>query len=324
MRLSFLGGGTDQEEYFNLHGGFCLNASINKYVYVLTLDQPKFVDDKFKFTYRKTESVSSHYNFEHPVVREILRKLNWQIPLNIATMADLPGNSGLGSSSAFTCALIANLMKRNKIELDQKDIAREAIEMERKILNEPGGWQDQISTAYGGLRAIEFNSNGFKVSENLLFDDFRAYFSERSILVRLPSLRVNKEAALINSKMISNMAGIKNLNKIKEIALLTYNQWEKSTDTQEKYEIIADGIKQSWILKSQWGKHVLSFEVKNILNAIKKIKIDAFKTLGSGDAGFALILASPSSINKICSIFSEDDVINFNLTNDRTKVIEIE
>ena len=65
MRLSFLGGGTDQEEYFNLHGGFCLNASINKYVYVLTLDQPKFVDDKFKFSYRKTESVSSHYNFDY-------------------------------------------------------------------------------------------------------------------------------------------------------------------------------------------------------------------------------------------------------------------
>ena len=324
MRLSFLGGGTDQEEFFNLQGGFCLNVSINKYVYVLTLDQPKFVDDKFKFTYRKTESVSSHKNFEHPVVREILRKMNWQTPLNIATMADLPGNSGLGSSSAFTCALIANLMKRDKIELDQKDIAREAIEMERKILNEPGGWQDQISTAYGGLRAIEFSSKGFKVSKNLLFEDFVIYFSERSILLRLPSIRVNENAALMNSKLISNEAGIKNLNRIKEIAILTYNQWEKSNDTKERYEIIADGIKHSWILKSQWGNHVLSFEVKNILDAIKNIKIDAFKTLGSGDAGFALILASPSSINKIRSIFSEDDVIDFNLTSEGTKVIEIE
>lgn len=96
MRITFLGGGTDYESFFKNHSGASIFATIDKFVYVSTINQPAFVEDLFKFTYRKTEGVSDFNEIEHPVVKAILSEFMWGAPINIATMADLPGSSGLG------------------------------------------------------------------------------------------------------------------------------------------------------------------------------------------------------------------------------------
>ena len=62
----------------------------------------------------------------HPVVREGLKFLNWTDPINISTMSDIPGGSGLGSSSAFTVGFL-NLMNRiNGKSLEKVDLANDA------------------------------------------------------------------------------------------------------------------------------------------------------------------------------------------------------
>ena len=106
MRVSFIGGGTDYESYFKKCRGQVISATIDRYVYVNTLPHTHFVEDKFKFTYKVTESVDDINKIKHPVVRKVLPLLNWNEPLNISTMADLPGTTGLGSSSAFVSAFV--------------------------------------------------------------------------------------------------------------------------------------------------------------------------------------------------------------------------
>ena len=106
LRISYLGGGTDYQNYFGQYGGLVIGASINMKVFVFLNELSTVAEENVRFTYRKIESVVSLMEIKHPVVREVLKIYAPNERLNIATFADLPGKSGLGSSSAFTVALI--------------------------------------------------------------------------------------------------------------------------------------------------------------------------------------------------------------------------
>ena len=115
LRLSFFGGGSDYLEYFNENEGAVLGSSIDKYIYIYQLPMSNFSPKKYKLSWRKTEEVDKIENIEHPVVRTILQDLNWKKPINIATMSDLPGGTGLGSSSSFTVGFL-RLINHEKLK----------------------------------------------------------------------------------------------------------------------------------------------------------------------------------------------------------------
>ena len=54
LRMSFLGGGTDLKEYYELEGGAVLSTAINKYIFVTV--NKKF-DEHIRVSYSKTELV---------------------------------------------------------------------------------------------------------------------------------------------------------------------------------------------------------------------------------------------------------------------------
>src|SRR3954469_22743156 len=102
LRASFYGGGTDYPSYFRSNPGAVLGGTIDKYVYIQALPLAAIAEQSFRITYRTTESVARVDDIQHPVIREALKLHGWTAPLNIATMSDLPGSTGLGSSSSFT------------------------------------------------------------------------------------------------------------------------------------------------------------------------------------------------------------------------------
>src|SRR5262245_33055086 len=130
LRVSFFGGGTDYPAYLAEYPGAVLGTTINKFEYIFAFTMSWVTDETFRLTYRLTEEVERPEDLEHPVVREVLKEFNWRSPINIATMSDLPGGTGLGSSSAFTVGflnLIHRLMDR---AMSRYDLAREAIRVE--------------------------------------------------------------------------------------------------------------------------------------------------------------------------------------------------
>ena len=54
LRLSFLGGGTDFEDFYANHGGAVLSSAINKYIYVIVKER---FDDMICINYSKREAV---------------------------------------------------------------------------------------------------------------------------------------------------------------------------------------------------------------------------------------------------------------------------
>lgn len=163
LRVSFLGGGTDYPSYFRKSPGAVLGGTINKFIYIQALPLMPFSEQRYRVTYRTTESVDRLEDIQHPVIRESLRYYGWDSPLNIATMSDVPGGTGLGSSSAFTVGFINLLHKMRGIELTRYELARHAINMEQVILKETVGIQDQIHAAFGGLARYEFDADSFLI-----------------------------------------------------------------------------------------------------------------------------------------------------------------
>ena len=160
--MSFFGGGTDMPEFFNEKMGAVLSTTFDKYVYVTVRHLPRFFDYSTEIKYGKIERVIDTETIEHPMIRNAMKMLD-MYELYISYDADLPSKTGLGTSSTFAVGLLNAFYNLKDKEVSKKQLADDAIYLERTLCGEAGGWQDQIAAAFGGLNRIDFNANGYTV-----------------------------------------------------------------------------------------------------------------------------------------------------------------
>lgn len=174
LRVSLGGGGTDLPSYYRAHGGFLVAAAIDKYVYITKhrTFQPEII-----VKYSKLERVQSVDQIEHPIIREALKLVGISDPhLELTSMADIPGGTGLGSSGSFTTALLKALHAFKKNLISPAQLAEQACDIELNKLGEPIGKQDQYIAAIGGITAFTFHPDGrvdyrpCNISEETLFN----------------------------------------------------------------------------------------------------------------------------------------------------------
>jgi D-glycero-alpha-D-manno-heptose-7-phosphate kinase len=157
LRVSLFGGGTDFPEYFSANGGGVIGSAIDKYIYHTISHFPSWLfEHKIRFAYRIVEQVSGVEQIQHRPFKEILKyhKIQENIEVNLAS--DLPSFTGLGSSSTFTVGLIKGLNAFTGRLIDMNALAKTAIHIEREVLKESVGYQDQVFASYGGLNHIKF------------------------------------------------------------------------------------------------------------------------------------------------------------------------
>ena len=174
LRISLGGGGTDLPSYYRDHTGFLVAAAIDKYVYIT---KHRTFQQDIIIKYSKLERVQSVDQVEHPIVREALKLTGVTDPhIELASMADIPGGTGLGSSGSFTTALLKALHAYNKNIISPMELAEQACDIELNKLGEPIGKQDQYIAAIGGITAFTFHKDGrveyrpCKISEETLFN----------------------------------------------------------------------------------------------------------------------------------------------------------
>jgi D-glycero-alpha-D-manno-heptose-7-phosphate kinase len=324
MRLSFLGGGTDFPSYFKNSGevGRVFGCSIDKYVYVLGTNQPTFEKNRFKFTYRLTEEVNLIENFSHPVVREALRLLEWNTPINLATMASLPGRSGMGSSSAFTVALVALLKKCTNSEISNEEIAETAVKIERDLLNESGGLQDQYHAAIGGTRLYEFTKNKVSYTASISDYEFVKHLSESLFLLPIGGERSSTEFAKKTEHNISKDDTMPLLKQLSSLTSEVYERIESERDPEDALRILAEGMKEGWEIKKRISgstsdnlDEALDFGLRN--GAI------AGKLCGAGGSGFAAFIVPADSRSKFQESYREDMLTKINIVNRGVETYEI-
>lgn len=161
FRVSLYGGGSDYPEFYNEHGGFVLGGTINKYSYILLKKTEPFFDYKYRLVYSQIEHKLSCDEIEHRAIKACLEKTGVSTDnsgVEILHASDLPSSCGIGSSSTFIVGLLNALACYKKLDeyYDPRFLANAAIDIERNILRETVGCQDQIWASFGGLNTIEF------------------------------------------------------------------------------------------------------------------------------------------------------------------------
>ena len=315
LRASFLGGGTDYPSYFNDHPGAVLGGTIDKYVFIQALPLSYIAEQAFRVTYRTTESVQRVEDIQHPVVRESLRLYGWNSPLNIATMSDLPGSTGLGSSSAFTVGFINLIHRMRGIELTRYELARQAIHMEQDILNENVGVQDQIHAAFGGLARYEFTGDSFTI-EPLRLSTSRLTLLNRSLLLVYTGGQRSASAVLqAQEERTASGANGSYLRDMYEMTRTGAALLEETGDDRATIIRFADLLDQGWRLKRQLSEVVSNSAIDDLYIKGKELGAWGGKLLGAGGGGFVLFLADPELHPLFAGRFGAGNVIPIKLTN---------
>ena len=292
LRITFAGGGTDLPEYYLKHGpGSVVSAAIDKYIYVIV--NKKF-DHKIRVSYSHTEIVDSIDQIRHPSVREALRLLDIDGGIEIVSISDIPSQgTGLGSSSTFLVGLL-NALHAYKGELASAgQLAREAVKIERDILGEPGGKQDQYAAAYGGLNMIVFNKDD-SVEVKPLISNEETRMKLDSHLLLLYTGKERSSATIHNIQKATVSQKIRNYDAMRELASDLYRKLSTND-----YNSTGEVLHKNWLLKKELASGISWDFIDECYGKAMQIGSQGGKLIGAGGGGFLMFFAEPELHQKI-------------------------
>lgn len=286
LRITFTGGGTDLMDYYRNYGpGAVVSAAINKYIYVTVARN--FYSDEIRVSYSKSEDkLKSIEEIQHPSVREALRFLGIEKGLQIVSITEIPSRgTGLGSSSAFLVGLLYALHTWIGESVTQEQLAREAFHIEREILREEGGKQDQYIAAYGGLRLMEFNSDeSVNVKPIVLKNSAREVL--QSNLLMLYTGRERDSTAIHKDQVLHIKENIDIYNEMRDVAYKTYDALSKCD-----IEKLGELMNYNWQLKKKLSNGISDTVIDSYYEKAMRAGALGGKLMGAGGGGFLLFVA---------------------------------
>lgn len=297
LRISYVGGGTDFPSFYSQNEGCgVIAAAINQYVYIYSHQLSPIATENIRFTYRETESVSSASDLKHPVMREMLRFNNWERRTNFGTFSDLPSGVGLGGSSSFAVGLANLITHTDSGQVSPEKLAELAVHIERFVLKEAGGVQDQYVAAFGGFRKYNFTSERVEISQHIENSAFLAYLEERQLLIWLNDTRFSDKHAAITEAEIKNSNTYlrETIDLFQDTGKIFSNQYSAS----QVFEILKVAVRTGWSYKKTFTGE-LNESAKLVEIALSKFPDIGYKLCGAGGSGFMLVLAEPDVLDNI-------------------------
>jgi D-glycero-alpha-D-manno-heptose-7-phosphate kinase len=288
LRITLGGGGTDLPSYYREHDGFVISAAIDKYVYITLHDT--FVDDLI-IKYSKLERVTRLDQVEHPIIREAFDVVGVQPRyLELASMADIPSGTGLGSSGSFTTSLLKALHTRKRNIVHPAELAEQACHIEIERLGEPIGKQDQYIAAYGGITCFRYLSNGRVEAYPLRISEETRYNLEDNLLLFFTGYSRSASGILKDQDDKSRAADpsmTENLHFVKKLGI----------DSQEALEAgnlneFARLMNVHWQRKKERSKSMTSGEIDGWYEHALNNGAAGGKLIGAGGGGFLMFYSS--------------------------------
>lgn len=309
-RVSFFGGGTDYPVWFREHGGAVLSTTINRYCYINCRQLPPFFDHKSRIVWSQIENVDDHDAIHHPSIREVLRFLKIDTGVEIHHNGDLPARSGLGSSSAFTVALLHALHSLMGDMVDRATLAREAIHVEQTLMRENVGVQDQIQTAFGGFNRIRIDTAAGFAVEPVTVSESRLTDLRSHLLLFYTG--VVRHASKVAESKIKAIPGKQNALR-RMLAMV-----------DEALAILSDGditdfghlLHEGWTLKRSLSSAVSPPFVDEIYEQARRAGALGGKLLGAGGGGFMVFFVRPEDHFRVLNALSSLMTVPFEF--DRT------
>jgi D-glycero-alpha-D-manno-heptose-7-phosphate kinase len=317
LRISLGGGGTDIASYYKEHEGFVIAGAINKYVYV-SVTRP--FNEGIVLKYSKIESLSYVSEIKHPIIRESLNLLNLKTPqIEIATVADIPSGTGLGSSGSFTTSLLRALYAHKRKPIHANELAALACDIEINKLNEPIGKQDQYIAAFGGITSFIFNKDGTVTVEALSVTPETVFQLEDNLLLFYTGQSRSASKILLDQKLKSesnNKQMIDNLHFVKDLGLQSKYALEKGN-----IELFATLMSEHWEYKKLRSEGMTNTKIDKWYKIGLKNGALGGKVVGAGGGGFLMFYASDKQKLRNAMKVEGLEELRFGFDFDGTKVI---
>ncbi len=288
-RISFFGGGTDYRPWYSEHGGAVLSTTINHYCYLTCRYLPPFFQEKSRIVWSQIEKVNDHDEIKHPAVKAVLQHfLGEKNGVEISHSGDLPARSGLGSSSSFTVGLLNSMNALYSRMSNKRELACEAVHVERDILKENVGVQDQIAVAYGGFNKISILQTGDFAVEPVILPESRLRELQRHFLLFFTG--VSRNASDIAAEQIKSIASKKSeLRAMRQMVDEAIDVLMYASDIKEFGRL----LHETWQLKRSLSSGISPQFVDDIYAKARNAGAVGGKLLGAGGGGFILFFAPP-------------------------------
>ena len=317
FRVSFFGGGTDYPVWYKKNGGQVLSTTIDKYCYITLRYLPPFFPYKHRIVYSKTETVNDINEILHPAVRAILNFLKIDKGLEIHHDGDLPSRTGMGSSSAFTVGLLNSLYALKGIMASKDRLAKEAIFIERDILKESVGSQDQVAVAYGGFNKITFAGNDEIKVKPITLTEARIKELESHLVLYFTGF--SRYASKVAKAQIK-----KTPDRKRELTLMYQMVDEAINILNNKNRSISEFgklLNETWQLKKSLTNKISTPEIDNIYQRALEVGAVGGKLLGAGGGGFMLLFVPPEKQKKLREEFKNLLEVKFNFEKGGSQII---
>jgi D-glycero-alpha-D-manno-heptose-7-phosphate kinase len=281
VRLPLGGGGTDLASYYSRFGGFFVSAAIDKYNYIAV---KRRFEDGFRISYSKTEIVDRIEDIQQPIIREALKLVDVRDYLEIVSIADVPGRSGMGGSSSYAVGVLNALHSYKMENVSRQTLAEEACCIEIDILKEPIGKQDQYVAAFGGINCYEVDRDGAVRVDPLQLSSHSIAELESNLLLFYTGIKRNASQILERQKR-DEEKGVKHvidsMHKIKEIGYEVRDAL-KCGNLHHFGEL----LDLHWQTKKNLSNQVSNERIDQVYEIAKRSGALGGKIMGAGGGGF--------------------------------------
>lgn len=310
LRISLFGGRTDLSNFYKQEYGYCINTTINKYIYIRLEER---TDNNIGLYYlNHIETTDQISNILHPIIKACLQEYP-VYGINLFIASDIPAGSGLGSSSCLTVGLINVLTHYLGCPLTKYELAAKACEIEINKLHHPIGKQDQFACAYGGLNSFSFHKNGEVQQHPIEISSHNLTKLDDNLMLIYTNISRDANAVLTQTNQVDNFSILKN---IKNQAIEVETQLkEKDIDTWFGKE-----LHKEWELKKSLSNIISNSAIDKYYETALSVGAIGGKLLGAGSGGYLLLYADKQNQNLIQDKLNLP-ILTFNFENKGSQIL---
>lgn len=287
FRMSFFGGGTDFPGFYNEHGGAVISTTFDKYCYVNVRHLPPFFEYSTELSYSKIERVKNIDEINHPSIRECMRYLDMR-DIRLTYEADLPAKSGLGTSSSFAVGMLNAFYSLKGKYKSKRELADDAIYLERELCNEAGGVQDQIAVAFGGFNRIDFSADGYQVTPVVMSNERKEILNDNLMMFFTGFSRFSSDIQTSTQAVLKDKTA-----QLLEMYSLVDTAQGILTDKNSDLNDFGRLLDHTWKLKRGITTRISTNSLDEIYEKAMSAGALGGKLLGAGGGGFFVFYVEP-------------------------------
>jgi D-glycero-alpha-D-manno-heptose-7-phosphate kinase len=295
LRLSF--GSADHSPFAERFQGNALNFCVSKRVYIMIRQRNDLEETKYRVSYSRTELCNDIEEIELCVMRQAIKMVGIEEPLEIIYSSDCPHQMGLGTSTAMAAALLKGLYLFKDTGITNELLFDHVYKLERDVCGCTGGYQDG-AVIWGGFNYLEGYPYNVKRIPVVLPIQTLDIFKKHLLLIYTGN-RGDSSKALEDQLALLKCGDT--LNETLLLKKLVQEMYATLLLPNFHPLTLVDTMREAWELKKKLSPTMVNSTIEFIEETVRNTDDNSAIRLVGGGAGRGLVLclAAPESLARI-------------------------